>query len=148
MVAEKSLYGVSWFVAYQSLVTFAGVQGQAGVFLYQPDSHAIAGNGANGALQRFFPGVPVEGYGAGPRKAQLAALQSLKQHVAGKAQKLFGRKASQWRLQAAEHTPCEFFNHRKGVLFFARRFGVRLAKPTDEEGKAPRRRRRALVQSA
>lgn len=143
MVKDRALNGFSWFTAYQALVSFAGVQQQANVFLYDPDNHAVTGNGANSALQRFYPGLPISGYGKAARKAQLAGLQHLHKRVAGKAKVLFGRKARQWRLQAAEHTPCEYFKYRMGMIFFAGFFRVRLRSPVGETGKKPRRMRRS-----
>ena len=126
MRQSKTLTRLGFFTAYQALVSFAGVQGQGTVFLYDPTAHAVAGNGATGALRLFFPGLPCEGYGKPARRAQLLALRSLHARVARRRTQLFSRSARKWTLQAAEHTPCEYFKWRKGVVFFAKLWRVPL----------------------
>ena len=122
------LWQACFFTCYQAPVSYAGVQCQARSLLYDQGEHAIAGNGATGALQRFFPSLKYSGYSVAARRAQLRALQCLEAWVAPHAKRLFGRNASKWSLQAAEHTPCEFYKWRLGAIFFAKVFGVTLSR--------------------
>ena len=147
MRQSKTLTRLGFFTTYQALVSFAGVQGQGTVFLYDPTAHAVAGNGATGALRLFFPGLPCEGYGKPARRTQLLALRSLHARVSRRRTKLFGRSAHKWTLQAAEHTPCEYFKWRKGVVYFAKLWRVPLRGAVSCKGQRPRRLRRAVLKT-
>jgi len=130
-------------VAYQALINISYVQEQADMMIYSPAHHAISGNGNRAGLLRFFPGLPIKGDSMSAQNAQQAALIHLRDYISERAGPIFGNKKSQWDLQAAEHTPCEWIKFRRGVIFYALMFGITLKGSPDPQGaRRPRRARR------
>ena len=146
MVKCADLRRIGYFIAYQALVSYSALYAVVPCLprIFDKEKYAIAGTGATGALRRFFPSLRCVGTSVAARRAQLRGLQALEARIKPRARQLFGRDAKQWDLQSAEHTPCEFFKWRLGVVHFAGVFNVKLKVKVAGGGKRPRRMRRSM----
>ena len=76
------------------------------------------------------------------RRSLLQASTVLRDAVRKQAKRGFHTRARPWGIQCTEHSCCEWWKHRLGSIFLARRHALpRSCYPRNEAGKLPRRGR-------